>query len=169
MDYYSGFVINYERMYNKSCVYGHGLYALLYYRDIQLFLKRLRKHIFKYYGEKIRFTLLENMEQSLCVRIGIVYCSSTRLHLVRHSRIASTLAQLQDRAHVLAFYCRFGSSVFVIQNVRMESVITTFLRMLTSLLIFPSCLYYFLIRKPITLSSLVRFYQKKVLSQLSKR
>lgn len=55
MDYYSAFVINYERKFNKSCVYGHGLYALLYYRDIQLFLKRLRKHIFKYYGEKIRF------------------------------------------------------------------------------------------------------------------
>ena len=43
MDYYSSYVQNYERKYNKSCVYGHGLYALLYYRDIQLFLKRLRK------------------------------------------------------------------------------------------------------------------------------
>lgn len=58
MDYYSDFVINYERMYNKHCVYGHGLYALLYYRDIQLFLKRIRKHIFKYYGEKIRFYII---------------------------------------------------------------------------------------------------------------
>ena len=58
MDYYSTFVINYERKYNKSCVYGHCLYALLYYRDIQLFLKRFRKHIFKYYGEKIRFYII---------------------------------------------------------------------------------------------------------------
>ena len=58
MDYYASFVQNYERKYHKSCVYGHGLYALLYYRDIQLFLKRLRKHIFKYYGEKIRFYII---------------------------------------------------------------------------------------------------------------
>lgn len=58
MDYYSDFVLSYERMYGKHCVYGHGLYALLYYRDIQLFLKRLRKHIFKYYGEKIRFYVI---------------------------------------------------------------------------------------------------------------
>lgn len=58
MDYYSDFVLTYERKYNKSCVYGHGLYALLYYRDIQLFLKRLRKHISKYYGEKIRFYII---------------------------------------------------------------------------------------------------------------
>lgn len=58
MDYYSSFVLNYEHKYNKSCVYGHGLYALLYYRDIQLFLKRLRKHIFKFYGEKIRFYII---------------------------------------------------------------------------------------------------------------
>lgn len=55
MDYYSDFVLNYERKFGKHCVYGHGLYALLYYRDIQLFLKRIRKHFFKYYGEKIRF------------------------------------------------------------------------------------------------------------------
>lgn len=58
MDYYSDFVLNYERMYGKHCVYGHGLYALLYYRDIQLFLKRLRKYIFKHYGEKIRFYII---------------------------------------------------------------------------------------------------------------
>lgn len=58
MDYYSDFVLIYERMYGKHCVYGHGLYALLYYRDIQLFLKRIRKHIFKYYGEKIRFYII---------------------------------------------------------------------------------------------------------------
>lgn len=58
MDYYSDFVLNYERKYGKHCVYGHGLYALLYYRDIQLFLKRLRKHIFKYYEEKIRFYII---------------------------------------------------------------------------------------------------------------
>ena len=58
MDYYAAFIQNYERKYHKSCVYGHGLYALLYYRDIQLFLKRLRKHINKYYGEKIRFYVI---------------------------------------------------------------------------------------------------------------
>lgn len=58
MDYYASFVQNYERKYHKSCVYGHGLYALLYYRDIQLFLKRLRKHIDKYYDEKIRFYII---------------------------------------------------------------------------------------------------------------
>lgn len=58
MDYYSSFVANYERKYHKSCAYGHGLYALLYYRDIQLFLKRIRKHIYKYYGEKVRFYVI---------------------------------------------------------------------------------------------------------------
>lgn len=58
MDYYSDFVLNYERKYGKHCVYGHGLYALLYYRDIQLFLKRLRKYIYKNYGEKIRFYII---------------------------------------------------------------------------------------------------------------
>lgn len=58
MDYYAAFVRNYERKYDKSCVYGHGLYALLYYRDIQLFLKRLRKYINKYYNEKIRFYII---------------------------------------------------------------------------------------------------------------
>lgn len=58
MNYYSDFVLNYERKFDKSCVYGHGLYALLYYRDIQLFLKRIRKHIFKYYNEKIRFYII---------------------------------------------------------------------------------------------------------------
>lgn len=58
MDYYSSFVINYERKYHKSCVYGHGLYSLLYYRDIQLFLKRIRKHIYKYYNEKVRFYII---------------------------------------------------------------------------------------------------------------
>ena len=119
--------------------------------------------------KKFVFTLLENMVQNHCVRIGIFYSSSTRLHLVRHSKIASMLAQLQDRAHVLGFYVRSGSSVFVIQNVRMERLTTTFLHMLISLLISPSCLYYFLIKKPITLSNLVRFYQKKVLYQLSKK
>lgn len=58
MDYYAAFVQNYERNYHKSCAYGHGLYALLYYRDIQLFLKRLRKYINKYYNEKIRFYII---------------------------------------------------------------------------------------------------------------
>lgn len=58
MDYYSAFVRNYERKYHKTCVYGLGLYALLYYRDIQLFFKRLRKYINKYYGEKIRFYII---------------------------------------------------------------------------------------------------------------
>lgn len=103
------------------------------------------------------------------VRIGICYYSSTRLHLVRRSRFVKMLAQVPAHANVLFFYVRSGSSVFVIRNVRMESVITTCLRMLISLLIFPSCLYYFQIRKPITLSNLVRFYRSKVLSQLSKK
>ena len=58
MDYYCSFVLQYEQRYGKSCVYGHGLYALLYYRDVQLFLKRIRKHILKYYGEKIRFYII---------------------------------------------------------------------------------------------------------------
>lgn len=58
MDYYASFVQNYETTYNKSCVYGHGLYALLYYRDIQLFLKRLRKYINKHFNEKIRFYII---------------------------------------------------------------------------------------------------------------
>ena len=34
MDYYASFIANYEHNYHKSCIYGHGLYALLYYRDI---------------------------------------------------------------------------------------------------------------------------------------
>ena len=25
MDYYSSFVLNYEHIYHKSCIYGHGL------------------------------------------------------------------------------------------------------------------------------------------------
>lgn len=58
MDYYSSFVTNYERKYHKTCVYGHGLYALLYYRDVQLFLKRIRKFIYKNYGEKIRYYVI---------------------------------------------------------------------------------------------------------------
>ena len=55
VDYYKSFVANYERKYHKSCVYGHRFIALLYYRDIQLFLKRVRKFILANYGEKIRF------------------------------------------------------------------------------------------------------------------
>ena len=112
---------------------------------------------------------LESTVQNHCVRIGICYCSSTRHHLVRHSRIASMLAQVPESVSVLAFYCRCGNMVFVIRNVRMESVIITLVRMLTSLLIFPSCLYYFQIKKHITLSSLVRFYRSKVLCKLSKK
>lgn len=169
MDYYCDFVLNYERKFGKHCVYGHGLYALLYYRDIQLFLKRLRNIFLSIMEKKFVSTLLESMVQNHCVRIGIVYSSSTRLHLVRRSRIVKTLAQLHDHAIVHAFYVRSGNSVFVIRNVRMERLITTFLRMLTSLLIFQSCWYYFLIKKRITLSNLVRFYHKKVLFQLSKK
>ena len=97
------------------------------------------------------------------------YCSSTPLHLVRRSRIVKTLAQVPAHVNVLALYVRSGSSVFVIRNVRTERLITTFLRMLTSLLIFPSCLYFCLTKSPITLSNLVRFYRSKVLFQLSKK
>ena len=168
MDYYSDFVINYERKFNKSCVYGHGLYALLYYRDIQLFLKRLRKHIFKYYGEKIRFYF-----------IGEYGTKSLRPHW--HCLLffnSSSLSQaFEDCVNVgttsrpcsCPRFLRCGDMVFVIRNVRTESVITTLVRMLISLLVFPSCLYYFQIKRPITLSNLVRFYRSKVLSQLSKK
>lgn len=58
IDYYNSFVSRYEKKYHKSCVYGHGNYALLYYRDIQLFLKRLRKYINKNYNEKIRYYVI---------------------------------------------------------------------------------------------------------------
>lgn len=58
IDYYNSFVSRYEKKYNKSCVYGHGFIALLYYRDIQLFLKRLRKFISKNYDEKIRYYII---------------------------------------------------------------------------------------------------------------
>lgn len=58
IDYYNSFVSRYENKYHKSCVYGHGSIALLYYRDIQLFLKRLRKFINKYYNEKIRYYVI---------------------------------------------------------------------------------------------------------------
>lgn len=58
VDYYNNFVVNYEHKYSKSCVYGHGKIALLYYRDIQLFLKRIRKYIIKNYGEKIRYYVI---------------------------------------------------------------------------------------------------------------
>lgn len=43
-------------------VYGFGVnkdkYALLYYRDSQLFVKRVRKYISKKYGEKIRYYII---------------------------------------------------------------------------------------------------------------
>lgn len=58
IDYYNSFVANYENQYNKHCIYGHGQIALLYYRDIQLFLKRIRKFIQKEYGEKIRYYVI---------------------------------------------------------------------------------------------------------------
>ena len=74
-----------------------------------------------------------------------------------------------SQSRYTAFYVRSGSSVFVIRNVRMESLIITFLRMLISLLIFPSCLYFCQIKNHITLSTLVRFYRSKVLFQLSKK
>ena len=119
--------------------------------------------------KKFVSTLLESTVQSHSVRIGICYSSSTRVNLVRRSRFVKMLGQVPDHVNVLALYVRSGSSVFVIRNVRMERLITTCLRMLISLLIFPSCLYYFLIKKPITLSNLVRFYRSKVLSQLSKK
>ncbi len=58
MDYYSFLFSVTSVNIIKLSVYGHGLYALLYYRDIQLFLKRLRKYINKYYNEKIRFYII---------------------------------------------------------------------------------------------------------------
>ena len=119
--------------------------------------------------KKFVSTLLESTVQSHSVRIGICYSSSTRLHLVRRSKIASTLVQIPDSVSVLALFCRCGDMVFVIRNVRTESVIITLVRMLISLLVFPSCLYYFQIKRPITLSNLVRFYRSKILSQLSKK
>lgn len=41
-----------------SVPYGNGTFALLYYRDAQLFIKRLRKYIDKYFHEKIRYYII---------------------------------------------------------------------------------------------------------------
>lgn len=43
----------------RVCVpYGNGTFALLYYRDAQLFIKRLRKYIDKYFHEKVRYYII---------------------------------------------------------------------------------------------------------------
>lgn len=41
-----------------SVPYGNGTFALLYYRDAQLFIKRLRKYIDKYFHEKVRYYII---------------------------------------------------------------------------------------------------------------
>lgn len=45
---------------NRSycCPYGNGTFALLYYRDVQLFFKRLRKFVKKYYNETLRYYII---------------------------------------------------------------------------------------------------------------
>lgn len=48
----------YQKTHNRVVGYGFGTFALLYYRDIQKWLKRLRKKIFKDYGEKIRYYII---------------------------------------------------------------------------------------------------------------
>lgn len=48
----------YEKMHSRVVGYGHGTFALLYYRDVQLWLKRFRKKIFKDYGEKVRYYVI---------------------------------------------------------------------------------------------------------------
>lgn len=48
----------YQKTHNRFVGYGFGTFALLYYRDVQLWLKRLRKKIFKDYGEKVRYYII---------------------------------------------------------------------------------------------------------------
>lgn len=43
---------------NYRCPYGNGTFALLYYRDIQLFFKRLRKYVKKNYDETLRYYII---------------------------------------------------------------------------------------------------------------
>lgn len=55
---YNKQVALYEASSHRVLPYGHGKFALLYYRDIQLFLKRLRKFVNKNYNEKIRYYVI---------------------------------------------------------------------------------------------------------------
>lgn len=48
----------YQNTHLRNVGYGFGTFALLYYRDVQLWLKRLRKKIFKDYGEKVRYYVI---------------------------------------------------------------------------------------------------------------
>lgn len=150
------------------CVpYGNGTFALLYYRDAQLFIKRLRKYIDKYFHERYVTTLSVNMVHRHCVRIGICYYSSTRLHLPESSKLSIRLAPLIALPSAPIFYVRCGSMVLLTLNGQTNKHITTLLRMLISLLLFLPFLTSYLNKRVITPIGLVRFYRKKHLSSLS--
>lgn len=152
----------------RVCVpYGNGTFALLYYRDAQLFIKRLRKYIDKYFMKRYVTTLSENMVHHHCVRIGICYCSSTRLHLPENLRLSTKLALLADLPSAPIFFVHSGNMVLLTLNGQTNKHITTFLRMLTSLLLFLPFLTCYLNKRVITPIGLVRFYRKKHLSILS--
>lgn len=112
-------------------------------------------------------TLLESTVHRHCVRIGICYCSSTRLHLPESSKLSIKLAPLADLQSAPIFYVRSGSMVLLTLNGQTNKHIITLLRMLTSLLLFLPFLTSFLSKRVITPIGLVRFYRKKLLSNLS--
>ena len=55
---YSKQIKLHESKINKRLPYGHGKFALLYYRDAQLWIKRLRQQIFRKYGETVRYYII---------------------------------------------------------------------------------------------------------------
>lgn len=150
-----------------SVPYGNGTFALLYYRDAQLFIKRLRKYIDKYFHEKIRYYI-----------IGEYGTSSLRPHwhlllffdssaLAREFEIVDQVGTINRPAECAHFYVRCGTMVLLTLNGQTSKPITMFLRMLISLLLFLPFLTSFLSKRVITPINLVRFYRKKYLSNLS--
>lgn len=55
---YSKQVKLHESKIHKFLPYGHGKFALLYYRDAQLWIKRVRQYIYRKYGEKVRYYII---------------------------------------------------------------------------------------------------------------
>lgn len=150
-----------------SVPYGNGTFALLYYRDAQLFIKRLRKYIDKYFHEKVRYYI-----------IGEYGTSSLRPHwhlllffdspsLAREFEVVDQVGTINRPAECAHFYVRCGSMVLLTLNAQTNKPITMLLRMLISLLLFLPFLTSFLHKRVITPIALVRFYRKKHLSNLS--
>ena len=55
---YSKQIRFHESRIGKTLPYGHGKFALLYYRDAQLWIKRVRQFIYRNYGEKVRYYII---------------------------------------------------------------------------------------------------------------